>query len=483
MSYVTDSDGSRVLVVDDDELVGRSIARALERRGYDTDLALDGEDALLAIDRERFELVLLDLNLPGLSGFDLLRRLRRDPFAPAVVVVSARDDLQSGVLAMRLGATDYVEKPVGLAELGERVDAALDTATLRRRVGQGTDDDQAILCESPAFRHVLMLAERVAQSPRASALLLGESGVGKEVVASFIHRRSARAPRPFVRVNVAALPDTMVEAELFGSVRGAYTGARRDRKGHFASADGGTLLLDEFCELGTHLQPKLLRAIEEQRFHPVGSDRVRDVDVRILAATNREPRDAIASGELRPDLFYRMSTVVLRIPPLRERREDVVPLARHFLLRFCAELGRSPLRLDGALERTLLGHRWPGNVRELRNAMERAALLADADAQALTSLDLDALTPPVPARERTPKAPPESGEYLALSRVLRDLELFSDEGPMRLDDAKKQVLAAVERSHIEKVLELTSGNATKAAELLGVSRTTLWSKVKRYGIR
>jgi transcriptional regulator with PAS, ATPase and Fis domain len=294
----------------------------------------------------------------------------------------------------------------------------------------------------------------VAATPVSSALLIGESGVGKEVAAAYIHETSDRRQGPFVRVNLAAIPESMVEAELFGSVRGAFTDAKRDRAGHLASAEGGTLLLDEVCEFKPELQPKLLRALEERRFFPVGSDRERRMNVRVLASTNRDPMEMIARGVFREDLYYRLSTVVIRVPPLRERRDDVLALAAHFLARFRGELGRPRASFAPAAEAALLAYGWPGNVRELRNVVERAMIVAESDAIGRSDLGL-------PSDVAKTAGPVDGGQD-------------GDAQPLRLED--------VEKRHIIRVLERVGGSKTRAATMLGVSRSTLWEKTKRYGI-
>jgi two-component system response regulator HydG len=302
------------------------------------------------------------------------------------------------------------------------------------------------------MQEVLALAARVAATPSSSALLIGESGVGKEVVAAYIHEKSERRKGAFVRVNLAAIPETMVEAELFGSVRGAFTDAKRDRAGHFATADGGTLLLDEVFEFKPELQPKLLRALEERRFFPVGSDRERRMNVRVLAATNRDPMQMIERGLLREDLYYRLSTVVIRIPPLRQRRDDIIPLASHFVSRLRGELGRPRASLAPSAEAALLAYGWPGNVRELRNVIERAMIITASD-----EIGADDLGLPIEPREA--EAGPAGGDVAE---------------PLRLED--------VEKRHIIQVLHRVGGSKTRAASMLGVSRSTLWEKAKRYGI-
>jgi two-component system response regulator HydG len=300
------------------------------------------------------------------------------------------------------------------------------------------------------MKEVLAIAARVAATPASSALLIGESGVGKEVVATFIHEASERRTGTFVRVNLAAIPESMVEAELFGSVRGAFTDAKRDRAGHFASAEGGTLLLDEVCEFKPELQPKLLRALEERRFFPVGSDHERRMNVRVLGATNRDPTQMISRGQLREDLYYRLATVVIRVPPLRERRDDILPLAAHFLARFRRELGRPRATFTPGAEAALMAYAWPGNVRELRNVVERAMIVSATDAIGKGDLGL-----------------PRGDEPSAAG--IDDLTT-----PLRLEE--------VEKRHILRVLEHAGGSKTRAATMLGVSRSTLWEKTKRYGI-
>jgi DNA-binding NtrC family response regulator len=366
--------------------------------------------------------------------------------------MTARAEIHGAVAAIRRGATDYLPKPLDFDDLGARVDRALDHASMRRRLlvlEEQQKQRTSAVAQSPAMKEVLALAARVAATPTSSALLIGESGVGKEIVASYIHEMSERRSGPFVRVNLAAIPENMVEAELFGSLRGAFTDAKRDRAGHFASADGGTLLLDEVCEFKIELQPKLLRALEERSFFPVGSDRERRMNVRVLAATNRDPMDQIARGLLREDLYYRLSTIVIRIPPLRERKEDILPLATHFLERFRAELGRPRASLTPSAAATLEEYKWPGNVRELRNVVERAMIVAEADAIGKSDLGL-------PFDVGAP-SPAEGGE-----------------APLTLEDMEKR--------HITHVLERAGRSKTRAAAMLGVSRSTLWEKLKRYAI-
>jgi len=324
---------------------------------------------------------------------------------------------------------------------------------------QGQRRGSTVIAASRGMRRALALADRVARSPRASALIVGETGVGKEIIAQRIHDASVRRDAPFVRVNVAALPSTMVEAELFGSVQGAFTDSRGDRRGLLASADGGTMLLDELTELAPELQPKLLRVLEDGSYRPIGGDDERRCDVRFIAATNRDPEEAVSSGKLRADLFYRLSTVVILVPPLRKRDEDLVGLAELFLARFAEEMERPPLCLSPDAVMALYSNDWPGNVRELRNVIERAVIISDDDV--ITAEDLTASS--APARFHSTLPPP-------------------DDGTLSLEEAKQDALERVEQRQIRIALAATGGNKTEAASLLGISRTTLWEKLKIYGI-
>jgi DNA-binding NtrC family response regulator len=440
------------LVVDDDPMVTSALKFFVEARGYRFTSASSFAEAARAVETQQFDIVLLDLYLPDGDGLDLLDRAAKLDPPPLVIAMTARAEIHGAVAAIRRGAADYLAKPLDLEDLGARLDRAHEHASMGRRLAvleEQQRQQSSAIAGSTAMKEVLSLAARVAATPVSSALLLGESGVGKEVVAAYIHETSERRKGPFVRVNLAAIPESMVEAELFGSVRGAFTDAKRDRAGHFASAEGGTLLLDEICEFKPELQPKLLRALEERRFFPVGTDRERRMNVRVLAATNRDPMDMIARGLLREDLYYRLSTLVIRIPPLRERRDDVLPLATHFLERFRAELGRPRASFTPAARAALPSYAWPGNVRELRNAVERAMIVAESDDIGRGDLGL----------------PPES-----------------EEAPLGADDEATLSLEAIEKRHIVRVLERAGGSKSRAAAVLGISRSTLWEKAKRYGI-
>ncbi|HEY2517070.1 MAG TPA: sigma-54 dependent transcriptional regulator [Polyangiaceae bacterium] len=449
-----------ILVVDDDEIVTSMLASLLEARGHRYTCTTDLAGAARALGADSFDAVLLDLYLPDGEGLSLLEPLLELDPPPAVLMMTARAEIRAAVEAIRRGAADFLEKPLDLDDLATRLDRALENARLRRKLAvyEAKDrEETSAVVRSSALAEAFAIAGRIAATPSSSALILGESGVGKEVLAARIHEQSDRRSAPFVRVNLAAIPESMIEAELFGSVRGAFTDSKRDRAGHFASAEGGTLLLDEVCEFKPELQPKLLRALEERRFFPVGSDRERRMNVRVLAATNRDPQECIKNGTLRADLYYRLATVVLRVPPLRERRDDILPLAEHFCARFRAEFARPRVALGAAAKDALVAYAWPGNVRELKNVIERATMLARSDA-----IDPDDL------------ALPGSAAPSSLAPSLAADEADGGDEALTLD--------ATEKRQIVRVLEKVGGSRTRAATLLGISRSTLWEKGKRHGL-
>lgn len=456
--------GPLVLVITDDAFVGEALVRALTRGGFRC-LRRTHAERLSESDVE-IDVAVVDLDGDGREPLPRLRRVVAQLPDALVVALGEPTGPASIVAAVRAGAADFLAKPIDFGTLAKSV-GELMRAERRAPVAASRPGSQpeleaqstasaTLVSASDEMRQLLDLVERVARSPRTSALILGESGVGKEKIAERIHGHSARARRPFVRVNLAAFAESMIEAELFGSVRGAFTGAARDRTGLLASAEGGTLLLDEICELRIELQAKLLRVIEERRFYPVGSDRERAIDVRIIAATNRDPRSAIADGLLREDLYYRLATVTLAVPPLRERRDDILPLVDHFARHYANELGRRPAQPSLEAERALLAHRWPGNVRELRNAVERALLLRDEDVLDPRAFGLA----PLPAVDRCAETTDEPASEIRLQTTVRE----------------------VERQQMQRALQLAAGDVTRAAATLGVSRSTFYEKRRRYGL-
>jgi DNA-binding NtrC family response regulator len=437
----------RVLVVDDDAGVRYTIREILEEDGHEVDEAEDGAAALARLDAAPAPLVVTDLRMPRLDGMALLRELAARTPAPRVVVVTAHGSERHAVEAMRAGAWDYFRKPFEPDDLRAVVRRAAEAARLSDDVERLRGEaalSGPLVYGSPPMRRLAALVARVA--PRdVTVLVTGESGTGKERVAEAIWRASRRAARPFVRFNCSAITAELAEAELFGHSRGAFTGAVRARAGLFGEADGGTILLDEVGELAPALQAKLLRVLQEGELRPVGEDRARRVDVRVLAATHRDLAALVARGAFREDLYWRLKVVELRVPPLRERPEDVPILARHFLARYAERFGVAAPPLPDALLARIAAHPWPGNVRELENAIESLVALSPEG-----TLD-EALLPAAPGAS----APP-----LGL----------------------KERVEAYERGLVVAALQAAGGNQSEAARALGVSRVTLHDKLRKYGL-
>jgi DNA-binding NtrC family response regulator len=438
-----------VLVVDDDPGVRYTLREILASEGLLVDEAGDGAEALRRFEARPAPLVLTDLRMPGVDGMELLRALAARAPAPRVVVITAHGSERQAVEAMKAGAHDYFKKPFDVEELLAVVRRAVEAIRLaheNERLAGELALSRSMVFTSEPMRRLAALVARVA--PRdVTVLLSGESGTGKERVAEAIVRASRRADRPFVRFNCAALAPELAEAELFGHAKGAFTGAARARPGLFREADSGTLLLDEVGELAPPAQAKLLRALQEGEVRPVGEERPRTVDVRVVAATHRDLEEEVRAGRFREDLFYRLNVVHLRIPPLRERPEDVPVLARHFLDRFARRFGVEPLHVPEALFHRLAGHAWPGNVRELENAIEA----------------LVALSPP---EGLDPSLLPGGG-------------VPGVEGaPLLLKDR----VQAYERGLVVEALRAARGNRTEAARRLGISRVTLHDKLRRHGL-
>jgi two-component system, NtrC family, response regulator HydG len=447
---VTPAPPPRVLVVDDDPGVRYTLREILASEGLEVEEAADGAEALAALDARPAALVVTDLRMPRMDGMELLRRVAARAPVPRVVVITAHGSERQAVEAMKAGAFDYFRKPFENEELLAVVRRAVEAVRLADENERLTGElalSRTMVFASDAMRRLATLVLRVA--PRdVTVLVTGESGTGKERVAEAIVRASRRAERPFVRFNCAALTPELAEAELFGHVRGAFTGAVKARPGLFGEADGGTILLDEVSELAPNAQAKLLRVLQEGEVRPVGEERARRVDVRVLAATHRDLEEGVRTGAFRDDLFYRLNVVHLRIPPLRERPEDVPVLARHFLARFADRFGISPLHVPPALFDRLAAHSWPGNVRELENALEGLVALSPPD-----GLDLSLLP--------GGGAPPGD-----------------DGAPLGL----KQRVEAYERALVVEALRAARGNRSEAARRLGVSRVTLHDKLRKYGL-
>jgi two-component system response regulator AtoC len=456
---VSDAPQHRLIFVEDDADLRRLVAGAMTRRGWIVAPFARAEEALADLERPSgdADVVLTDLVMPGLGGLGLCSRLREDRPEIPVVVVTGFGSLEAAVEAIRAGAWDFVTKPVDVDALGIVLARALAHRALRREVLRlreevGRSDPGELLGESEPMKTLRQLLARVATS-EASVLICGETGSGKEVVAKTLHRWSARADRPFVALSCAAMPEALLESELFGHVKGAFTGAVDRRAGLFQQAAGGTLFLDEIGEMPLPLQAKLLRVLQERAVRPVGGDKEVAVDVRILSATHRDLEDAVAAGRFREDLWFRLNVIQVDLPPLRERGHDVLLLAQRFAAEFAARDGRAVTGFSPEAARRLLSWRWPGNVRELRNCMERAVALT-----AREEIGVEDLPPRV--RDATPPQPAPSdllaGGFLPL--------------------------AEVERRYALQVLDAVGGRRGEAARLLGLDRKTLYRKLQAWEV-
>src|SRR6185295_5222281 len=437
-----------------------TLSGILTDEGYQTASAETAAEASRRLGSEPFDAVLLDLWLPDRDGMELLAELRGAGFGPPVIVISGHGTVDAAVQAIRLGAYDFLEKPLALSRVVVTVQNALERGRLERelrRLADRLDRAEPLLGEGPAMRR-LKAELRTAAAAESRILILGENGTGKELVAREIHRLSGRAQKPFVEVNCAAIPEDLIESELFGHVKGAFTGAANSRPGRFEQADGGTLFLDEIADMSLKTQAKVLRALQEQRFERVGGGAPIQVDVRVLAATNKDLEKEIRDGRFREDLYFRLAVIPLRVPPLRERREDVPLLVEHFVAFFARELGRQPKAVERTAMERLRAYAWPGNVRELRNLVERWMIMTPGEA--IRENDL-----PAAVRGDGSAADPARSVWAA------------DYGSLR--DARD----AFERFFIEKTLAEQDGNVSRTARALGLERSHLYRKMRAYGIR
>ena len=442
-----------VLLVDDDEPFRRVMTVELARLGFHVEGAGSGSEALRAVGNAAPDVVLLDLRLPDMDGVAVLREMRARSPASEVILLTGHGSIDTAIESIRMGAFDYVAKPCPLDELEIRIRRALERHALQRRtrlLERGltpADPSAALVGESPAFRRMLHLVDRVAAT-ESTVLVLGETGSGKDMVAKLLHARSARRDRPFVVVECAALQEGLLQSELFGHERGSFTGAERARPGLFEVAHGGTLFLDEIGEVSQATQVKLLRVLDTSTFRRVGANEENRVDVRILAATNRDLPAMVQQGLFREDLYYRLSTITIETPPLRERGDDVVLLARHFTSLLNERFGLRKSLADETLE-VLRRHIWPGNVRELLHAIEAAIVVCDGE---------ELLPEHLPASARRTPSPGAAAE------------------------APLSTLEEMERSHIERALRASQGHRGRAAAALGISERNLYRKLREYGL-
>ena len=445
-----------ILIVEDEAKMRRLLELNLGEDGFKTVSAGDAETGLKLLASEPIDLVITDLKLPGVSGLELLQAVKQENAALPVVVMTAFGSVETAVDAMKAGASDYVLKPFSLSEMRMVVHKELDVSRLReenRSLREALGEKYShpnVVAGSPKMQEVLATVERVAPT-NSTVLLGGESGVGKDLIARVIHEKSRRASGPFVKINSTAIPENLLESELFGYERGAFTGATTSKPGKFELADKGTLFLDEIGDVPPATQVKLLRVLQEREFERLGGTRTIKVDVRLVAATNRDLRAALEDGTFREDLYYRLNVVPIDIPPLREHKEDISDLVHLFLRRFSRESGRQVAAVSGEAMNSLLNHHWPGNVRELQNIIERACALAKSDNLEADDIHFD-----------TPR-----------SRTVSAGDSFLPEG-MTLDQWEDEV--------IREALKRANGNKSQAARLLGLSRNTLRYRLSKIGI-
>lgn len=451
----------KILVVDDEKLVRDFLVETLKRKNFDVTSVESGQKALLALRDEQFDLVISDMKMPDITGLDLLKKVKEVSPKTIFIVITAYGSVENAVEATRLGAFNYLIKPF----TPDTIEAAIDKAKehlnlveentyLRQQVSDslGAGSTSKVVAKSPLMQKILLDVEQIAKS-NANVMITGESGTGKEVIAHLIHHKSQRESRPFIKVNCAAVPETLIESEFFGHEKGSFTGASATHKGRFELANTGSLLLDEITEVPLSLQAKLLRAIQEQEFERVGGTRPIKVDVRIVATSNRELQTAIQEHKLREDLYYRLNVMPIHLPPLRERPEDILPLTYFFLDKLCLENHKERITLSKEVEGILQNYSWPGNVRELANVIERAVVLNKTG-------------------ELTPSEISINGTIS--SPLLKETENQSF-GQMTLQE--------IEKRHILETLQKMNNNRTKTAELLNISVRTLRNKLNEYNLK
>ncbi|HEY5673963.1 MAG TPA: sigma-54 dependent transcriptional regulator [Malonomonas sp.] len=450
---------NKILVVDDEHLIRWSLEQNLKKQGYEVTTAGSGEDALRLLQEESPDLVLLDVQLPGMNGMEVLERIKELDEEVIVIMVTALGVLETAVMAMRLGAYDYINKPFNLDELAIVIKKSLETQDLKREVAQLRSTQpkkfsiDQIIGQSDELQHVLSMIRKIAKSDAGTVLVQGESGTGKELVAKAIHYEGGRADKPFMAINCAAVPETLLESELMGHEKGAFTDAKNLKKGLFEMAHGGTVFLDEIGDMPQGIQAKLLRVLEDRTFRRVGGTKDIHVDVRIISATNKDLLAAIADKSFRNDLYYRLQVIPIFLCPLRERRSDILILAHSFIESFNREFGKSVKGISEAAEKFLVEYDWPGNVRELRNVIERAIIL-------------------------------ENEEIMRLEHLPRELVSKSggsESGPLEFNLPPEGIdIEDVERELIRQALDMSEGNQSKAAKKLNLGIDAFRYRMKKF---
>lgn len=444
-----------ILIVDDDVQMTVMLKKILEKEGYDVEIALNGQDALAKSAVGDLDLIISDIRMPGMDGLEFLERIKGNHQDVPVVLMTAFGSIEAAVESMKKGAYHYIAKPFKTEQLLSVVEAALrerklqlEVAGLRREITKEFSFSN-IIGKSPVMQELFSLIRRVART-KSTVIIYGKSGTGKELVAKALHYNSPRADKTFVAFNCAAIPETLLETELFGHAKGAFTDARYAKKGLFVEADGGTLFLDEIGDMPVSIQGKLLRAIQEREIRPVGATQDIKIDVRLVAATHHDLQQLLKEGKIREDLYFRLNVVPINLPELKDRKEDIPPLVRHFIKKYAVENNQKPLNVSRETMRILMEYSWPGNVRELENVLERAAILTEGP-----------MIQPENLPEGLRSAPYASDEEIPISFSLENLE----------------------KKHIQDILNLTRGNQSEAAKILGIDRRTLYRKIKAYNLQ
>lgn len=446
---------STILVIDDDESIRRTLDKVLRKENYTVLTASNGSEGIRVVAREHPAVVISDIRMPEMDGLEALQRIKGIDKSIAVIIITAHDDMQSTIKAMQHGAYDYIEKPLDIDRLLVTVRRALDAQKMSERLealisesSQGYDLENVLIGRTPAMRDIYKRIGSVSTS-KVTVLIQGESGTGKELIARAIHFNSQERSEPFIAVNCTALTETLLESELFGHMKGAFTGATSDKKGKFELGGEGTVFLDEIGEMSTNLQVKLLRVLQEREFERVGGEKTIPMNARVMAATNRDLTRLIQEGKFREDLYYRLKVVTIDVPPLRNRKEDIPLLVEHFLHEINTELHRKVMKVPGDVLELLIRHPWPGNVRELKNVLMQAVVLSLGDVLLKENILLHRL--PVPSQQE--------------------------------QDSVRLSLAEMEKRHIKRVLDAVGWDKRKALEILSISKPTLYKKIELYDLK
>ena len=470
----------KILIVDDEESIRWVLGKCLEKAGYLVRHADNGAKAIQSASSEGFSAIILDITMPDMNGFDVLKEFRSRGINPPVIIITAQNTVKNAIDAMKQGAYDYIAKPFDLDEVKITVQRAIESyenskklEMLRAESGEG-DSLQDIVGKSQVMLNIYKMIGRVAERD-ITVLVIGESGTGKELVARAIHQNSMRREGKLVAVNIAAIPKDLLESELFGYEKGAFTGASLPKQGRFEEAHKGTLHLDEIGDMPPELQTKLLRILEERKFYRLGSERPTPVDVRIIASTNKNLEREVADGRFREDLYYRLNAITIEIPPLRKRIEDVEPLIEHFLNKYSKELGIAKRTMSDEAKELALSYSWPGNVRELENIIKRVLVLTSD-----SIITRDTLIEAAPHLEGRGRKEQESFDQIITDELNFLIESGSADSQGQIHD---KIIRKVEKPLIEAVLRITNGNKKKAAQILGINRNTLSKKMEELGLQ